>query len=159
MADRVYAPVHGACRAEIYPAGLEPCLCRFGHDTHELVNTVIFCSGYWHNGYAEALGQLAYIDRAVVTQKLIHHIKRQHHGLSHLYELKREIQVALDIRCVGDIYYRIGLFVDYKIAGDLLLTGIRTDGIDAGQVDKAVADYLAHFMLDRHAREVADMLI
>ena len=162
MADGVYAAMYGACRAEVYPAGLEPCLRRFGNDAHELVNSVVFGSRDWHNGYAQTLGQLVYINRAVVAQKFIHHVQRQHHGLAHLYKLKREIQVALDIRCIGDIYYRIGLFVDYEIPGDLLLTGIRTDGVDARQVDKAVifiADYLAQLMLDRHAREVADMLI
>ena len=162
MADRMYAAVHGACRAEIYPARLYRIFRRFGNDAHKLVNAVVFRRSDRHNGYAQPVGQLLNIHAAVVAQKLIHHIQRQNHGLAHLDKLQREIKVALYIRRVNDVYYRIRLALDYKIARYLLLAGIRADGIYAGKIDKVVvlpSDNLADLVLDRNAGKISDVLI
>ena len=162
MADRMYAAVHGACRAEIYPARLHGIFRRFGNDAHKLVNAVVFRCCDRHNGYAQPVGQLLNIHAAVVAQKLIHHVQRQHHGLAHLDKLQREIKVALNISRVNDVYYRIRLALDYKIARYLLLAGIRADGIYAGKIDKVVvlpSDNLADLVLDRNAGKISDVLI
>ena len=47
----------------------------------------------------------------------------RNHGLAHLDKLQREIKVALYIRRVNDVYYRVRLALDYKIARYLLLAG------------------------------------
>ena len=98
----------------------------------------------------------------MIAQQLIHHIQRKHHGLAHLDQLKREIEVALYIRRIDDVDYRIRSAVDYEIARHLFLAGVRADGVDARQIDKLVifpAYDLAYLMLDRDAGEVADVLI
>ncbi len=162
VAYGMYAAVNGSCRAEVYPARLARILGSLGNDAHELVNTVVFRGRYRHDGYAQPVGQLLDIDASVVAQKLIHHVKRKHHGLAHFYELEREIQVTFYIRRVNYIYYRIRLTVYYKISRDLLLAGIRADGVYARQIDKVVAlpaDHLTDLMLYRYAGEIADMLI
>ena len=121
------AAVHGTCRAKVDPAGLLFFLCRFRYNLHKLVDTVFFCGGNGHYGYPQPLGQEFYINRAVVSQKLIHHIESQHHRLTHLDKLKRQVQIALDICSIGDVDYGVGFFVDDKIARYLLLAGIGTD--------------------------------
>ena len=162
MADGMYAAVHGACRAEIYPARLYRIFRRFGNDAHKLVNAVVFGRCDRHNGYAQPVGQLLNVHAAMVAQKLIHHVQRQNHGLAHLDKLQREIKVALNIRRVNDVYYRVRLALDYEIARYLLLAGIRADGIYAGKIDKVVvlpSDNLADLVLDRNAGKISDVLI
>ena len=84
VAYGMYAAVHRARRAEVYPARLARILGSLGNDAHKLVNAVVFRGRYRHDWYAQPVGQLLYINASVVAQKLIHHIQRKHHGLAHL---------------------------------------------------------------------------
>ena len=79
----------------------------------------------------------------------------------HFYQLQRQVQIALQIGGVDDVDDGVRLLPKDKVTCEDLLRRVGTQGINAGQIhNDAVflpAD-LAHFSVDCHAREVADML-
>ena len=162
MANRMYAAMHGSRSAEVHLLGLLLFACRLHRKLQKLLNTVVLCGGYGQHRDAETARKLLDIHGTVVSKKLIHHIERKHHRLAHFGKLKRKIEVSLDVRCVGDVQYGVGRIVDYKIAGNDLLAGVRTYGVYARQIDDGAVLTplrLARLMLNRNAGEVADMLI
>ena len=67
VADGMYAAVHRASRAEVYPARLACVFGSLGNDAHKLVNAVVLRRRYRHNGYAKSVGQLLYINASMIA--------------------------------------------------------------------------------------------
>ena len=115
-----------------------------------------------HHRDTQTPAQLPHINGTAVGVHLVHHIQSQHHGHPQLQKLQRQVEVALNVGGVNDIDNAIGLFIENKIPGDNLLLGIGPQGVDTRQIHHrtalAVLD-LAHFLIHRHAGEIAHMLI
>ena len=100
--------------------------------------------------------------RTAVAAHLVHHVQRKHHRHVQLHELQRQIQIAFDVRRIGDVDDAGRLFGQDEPAGHALLVGVRRERVNARQV----GDFGVRMSLDRaalavdgHAGEVADVLI
>ena len=120
-----------------------------------------------HRGYAddlaaEGLRDLREVDLVAVLLHDVHHVHGHHHRDAELGELRREVEVALDVRAVHDVQDDVGLLLHEVPARDLFLQRIGRERVDAGEVlddDVLVPLEKAVLLLDRHARPVADVLV
>ena len=161
--DRVDAAVHGRIiRAEVRHLRQRLAARNGQRLIHELRHALPLRRRDRHDGDAQRLAHLLHVDGAAVGVHLVHHVQRQHHRHAQLEQLQRQVQVALDVRGVHDVDDAVRLLVDDKIARDDLLLRIRTQGVDARQVDDGAAllvAHLAHLLVDGHARKVAHVLV
>lgn len=121
-----------------------------------------FCGTYRNYRYAEALAELFDIDRSAVCPDFVHHIQCQHHRQVQLQKLQGQIEIPLNICGVNYIDYSVGLAVEYKVSRNYLLLCIRSYRIDAGKVDNGAVFcplYASHFLVNRNARKISDVLI
>ena len=80
-----------------------------------------------------------------MTAHLVHHIQGHHHRPAQLQQLQRQVQVPFQIGGVHNVNDHIRLIPDDEISGDDLLHGIRTEGINARQIDDGhVAVLIGH---------------
>ena len=110
----------------------------------------------------QSLADAREVDRVAVFLDEIHHVHRHHHRQSEFGQLRREVEVALDVRAVDDVQDRVGVLLDEELARDLLLEGVRRERIDARQVlddDVLMSFQDAFLLLDGDARPVADVLV
>ena len=161
--NRVDTAMHGgiAC-TEVCHLGNGLAACGRDRLLYKLGNTLALCCRNGYNGNAECTAHLLHVDRAAARAHLIHHVERQHHRHAQLEELKRQVQVALDIGRIDDVNDAVRLSVENEVPGNDLLLRVGAQGIDARQIDHGailcLAD-LADFLIDCHAGEVAHMLI
>ena len=129
---------------------------------HELADAFVLCRRDGNHGHTELAFEQVDVDGAAIGRDLVHHVKSDDHRSIEFHKLEREVEVALDIGGIDDIDHRIGLRIENKLAAYDLLSRIRRERVDAGQVGDrrlgVVAD-LAIFTIDRHAREIAHMLV
>jgi len=78
----------------------------------ELVNALVLCRRDRHDGNAEGSLEPVDIDGPTVGGHLVHHVERNDHRYVKLHELKREIEVALDVGGVEDVDDRVGLVIE-----------------------------------------------
>ena len=162
MADRVDAAVDGALRAEVIDARLLAQTRRADGDFDQLLHALAVCRADGHDGHAQKLGQERRIDRAAVSGQLVHHVERQHRGRLERQELERQIEVALKVRRVHDVDDAVRLLIENEVPGHDLLGGVRPQRVNARQIDNGAVLLPAHlpaFLIDRHAGEVADVLV
>ena len=110
----------------------------------------------------QSLADAREVDRVAVFLDDVHHVDRNHHRQSEFGQLRREVEVALDVRAVDDVQDRVGVLLDEELARDLLLEGVRRERIDARQVlddDVLMSFQDAFLLLDGDARPVADVLV
>ena len=110
----------------------------------------------------QSLADAREVDRVAVFLDDVHHVHRHHHRQSEFGQLRREVEVALDVRAVDDVQDRVGVLLDEELARDLLLEGVRRERIDARQVlddDVLMSFQDAFLLLDGDARPVADVLV
>ena len=163
MSDRVNTAMHGriACTEVGHPG--DGLAARSVHGLlHELGDALALCCRYRDDRDAEHIAHFLSIDSAAVGTHLVHHIERQHHRHAQLKELKRQVQVALDIGRIDDVNDAVRLSVEDEVSGNDLLLRVGAQGIDARQIDHGAILYLADladFLIDCHAGEVAHMLI
>ena len=63
------------------------------------------------NGYADHAAQIAVIQRISRAFQLVVHVQRDDHFQVHVDQLSGQQQVALEVRCVDDVDYHVGHFV------------------------------------------------
>ena len=161
VAYRVDTSVNSTA-AVIYLSGLYALFSGIHSRFDKLLNTVILCGGYGHNGYAYPFGKLGDIYGAAVISHLVHHIESQHHRYFQLAELKRQIQTSLNIGCVNYVYDTVRLFVYQKISCNYLLNSIRTDRVYSREINNCavlVSFYLTAFLLNRNSWKISHVLI
>ena len=135
-------------------------------DVHDMLDElpyslVLACSDR-HDRHSERAFQRIDVDRPPVLAHFVHHVQRNHHRLVQLHQLGGQIQVALDVGRIDDVYYPVDVVLDYEVARDDLLTGVRGERIDAGKVrdrDLLMPPYPSILAVDRDAGEVAHMLV
>ena len=129
---------------------------------HKLADAFVLCRRDRNHRHAKLAFEQVNVDGAAIGRDLVHHVKSDNHGSIELHKLEREVEVALDIGSVDDVDHRIGPRIENKLTAYDLLPRIRRERVDAGQVGDrrlgVVAD-LAIFTVDRHAREIAHMLV
>ena len=128
--------------------GLEPALVLERRDSDDFA--------------AKRARNLLEVDLVAILPHDVHHVDGHHHRKAKFRELRREVQVALDVRAVHDVEYRIRPLFDEKPARDLLLDGVGREGVDAREIlydNLLVPGEYAVLLLDRDARPVADVLL
>ena len=93
---------------------------------------------------------------------LVHHVECEHYRSLQCHKLQRQVQVALYVRRVNDVYYTVGLLFQNERARDNFFRRVGRKRIYAGKIRyKSVraAFYRATFLVDRNAGKVTDMLV
>ena len=168
--ERVNATVHLAKRiafsrvgrAEIDALGYLSIQRDMHRMIDELVDAFVLYRGNGYHGNAKRGLELVDAHRTAIGAKFVHHVQRKHHGNIELHELQRKVEVSLDVGRVDDIDNGSGRIVNEEIARNDFLIRIRRQRIYARKVDHSrlgVATQLAFFFVDRHAREIAHMLV
>ena len=105
------------------------------------------------------------VDLQAPLSDQVGHVERDDHGDSGLDELRRQVEVPLDVRGIHQIDDDIRVLIEQIVAGDDLLQSIGTERIDSGKVrDDDLFTTLpvlqpSLLLLDRDARPVADILV
>ena len=132
----------------------------------ERVDPVFARSDHAHHGATEFARKRVEVDREAVLLGDVEHVHDDEHRDLHLDQLRREVEIALEIRGVDDVDDELGLARQDVVAGDAFVFARsvrRGDRIDARQVDEvdrngAVRE-AADFLVDGDARPVADFLV
>ena len=100
----------------------------------QLLNTLVLKGRNHHDRAAELLGQFGGVDLVTVLLDQIGHIEGNDHGQAGLDNLKRQVQVALEVGGVDHLDDNIGLAAHEVIARALLLGAVGGKRVDAGKV-------------------------
>ena len=128
----------------------------------ELLDALVFRRRNRDDRDAERRLELIDVDVAAVRPHLVHHVQREHHRDAELHDLHREIEIALEVRRVDDVDDAVRMRVQEEIARDDLLIRIRRQRVHAREIRHArvrVQLHLPVLAVDRHAREIADVLV
>ena len=111
---------------------------------------------------AELTRQLPGVDAVAVLFDDVHHIDGDHDRYAKLGQLGGQIKIALEVRSVDDVEYRVGTIADQIVTRHYLLEGVGRQGIDSGQVGDYYTVMLFEpslLLLDGYAGPVSDELI
>ena len=111
---------------------------------------------------AQRRAQLLQIDLVAVLAGNVDHVQRDHHRDAQLAQLRRQIQVALDVGGVHDVQNRVRLILDQIAARHNFFQRVRRQAVNARQVlnDNVLFALQAAFLLfNGNARPVADVLV
>ncbi len=124
-----------------------------------------------HHGAAQPGRQLGHVDLVAVLLHQVHHVKRHHHRQAQVENLRREVEVALEVRGVHEVDDRVGAagalparscrVAQQVVARHDLLGRVRRERVDARQVrdgDVQSVRVGALLLLDGDARPVAHVL-
>ena len=100
----------------------------------QLLDTLVLKSRDHHDRTAELLGQLVGVDLVTVLLDQVGHVEGDDHGQAGLDNLKRQVQVALEVGGVDHLDDNIGLATHEVVARALLLGAVGGKRVDAGKV-------------------------
>ena len=100
----------------------------------QLLDTLVLKGRDHHNRAAELLGKLVRVDLVAVLLDQIGHVEGDDHGQAGLDDLKRQVQVALEVGGIDNLDDNIGLAAHEVIARALLLGAVGGKRVDAGEV-------------------------
>ena len=100
----------------------------------QFLDTLVLKSRDHHDRAAELLGQLVGVDLITVLLDQVGHVEGNDHGQAGLDNLKRQVQVALEVSGVDNLDDHIGLAAHEVIARALLLGAVGGKRVDAGEV-------------------------
>ena len=100
----------------------------------QLLNTLVLKGRNHHDRAAELLGELVRVDLVAVLLDQVGHVEGDDHGQAGLDNLKRQVQVALEVGGVDHLDDHIGLAAHEVIARALLLGAVGGKRVDAGEV-------------------------
>ena len=129
---------------------------------NQLADALVAGSANGDNGHAQQALEQVDVHGATVGRHLVHHVERDDHGAIELHKLQRQIQIALDVGGVNDIDDGVGMLIQDKLAAHDLLTRVRRQRVNAGQVGNARLGVVTNgtvFAVDRYAGKVADVLV
>ena len=163
MRDGVDAAVNGGIiRAEVRHLGQRSAAGHGDRLIHQFAHALALCGRNRHNRDAERGAHLPHVDGAAVGTHLIHHVQRQHHRDPQLKQLKRQVQIPLDVGGIHNVDYAVRLLIENKVAGDDLLLRIGPQRVNAGQIHHGTAFFvcdLSHLLIHRDAGEVSNVLV
>ena len=100
----------------------------------KLLDTLVLKGRDHHDRAAELLGELVRVDLVAVLLDQVGHVEGNDHGQAGLDNLKRQIQVALEVGGVDNLDDNIGLAAHEVIARALLLGAVGGKRVDAREV-------------------------
>ena len=100
----------------------------------ELGDALILKGRDHHDRAAELLGKLVRVDLVAVLLDQIGHVEGNDHGQAGLDNLKRQVQVALEVGGIDNLDDHIGLAAHEVVARALLLGAVGGKRVDAGEV-------------------------
>ena len=100
----------------------------------KLLDTLVLKSGDHHDRAAELLGELVRVDLIAVLLDQVGHVEGNDHGQAGLDNLKRQVQVTLEVGGIDDLDDNIGLAAHEVIARALLLGAVGGKRVDAREV-------------------------
>ena len=100
----------------------------------KLLDALVLKSRDHHDRTTELLGELVRVDLVAVLLDQVGHVEGDDHGQAGLDNLKRQVQVALEVGGVDNLDDDIGLAAHEVIARALLLGAIGGKRVDAGEV-------------------------
>ena len=128
----------------------------------QLLDALVLKSRDHHDRTAKLLGKLVRVDLVAVFLDQVGHVEGDDHGQAGLDNLKRQVQVALQVGGVDHLDDDIGLAAHEVIARALFLGAIGGKRVDAGEVrnrDALVAQELGFLFLNRDTRPVANVAV
>ena len=100
----------------------------------QLLDTLVLKSRDHHDRAAELFGQLVGVDLVTVLLDQVGHVEGNDHGQAGLDNLKRQVQVALEVGGIDHLDDNIGLAAHEVIARALLLGAVGGKRVDAREV-------------------------
>ena len=100
----------------------------------ELLDTLVLKGRDHHDRATELLRQLVRVNLIAVLLDQVGHVEGNDHGQAGLDDLKRQVQVALEVGSVDHLDDDIGLAAHEVIARTLLLGAVGGKRVDAGKV-------------------------
>ena len=100
----------------------------------ELLDALVLKSRDHHDRAAELLGKLVRVDLIAVLLDQVGHVEGNDHGQAGLDNLKRQVQVTLEVGGVDNLDDNIGLAAHEVIARALLLGAVGGKRVDAREV-------------------------
>ena len=100
----------------------------------ELLDALVLKSRDHHDRTTELLGELVRVDLVAVLLDQIGHVEGNDHRQAGLDDLKRQVQVALQVGGIDHLNDNIGLAAHEVIARALLLGAVRGKRVDAREV-------------------------
>ncbi len=100
----------------------------------QLVDAAILQSRDHHNRAAQALGELLGVDLVASLLYQVAHVECAHHRQASLDNLKRQVQVALEVGSVNNLNNHVRLAAHQIVARALLLGAIRGKRVDTREV-------------------------
>ena len=100
----------------------------------QLLDALVLKGRDHHNRAAELLGKLVRVDLVAVLLDQVGHVEGDDHGQAGLDDLKRQVQVALEVGGIDNLDDNIGLAAHEVIARALLLGAVGGKRVDAGEV-------------------------
>ncbi len=100
----------------------------------ELLDALVLKSRDHHDRAAELLGELVRVDLIAVLLDQVGHVEGNDHGQAGLDNLKRQVQVTLEVGGIDDLDDNIGLAAHEVIARALLLGAVGGKRVDAREV-------------------------
>ena len=128
----------------------------------ELGDALILKGRDHHDRAAELLGKLVRVDLVAVLLDQICHVEGNDHGQAGLDNLKRQVQVTLEVGGIDNLDDHIGLAAHEVVARALLLGAVGGKRVDAGEVrnrDALVTQELGFLFLNRDAGPVANVAV
>ena len=128
----------------------------------QLLDTLVFKGRDHHDRATELLGQLVGVDLVAVLLDQVGHVEGDDHGQAGLDNLKRQVQVALEVGGIDHLDNDIGLAAHEVVARALLLGAVGGKRVDAGEVrnrDVLVTQELGFLFLNRDAGPVANVAV
>ena len=128
----------------------------------QLRDALVLKSRDHHDRAAEFLGELVGVDLIAVLLDQVGHVEGDNHGQTGLDNLKRQVQVALEVGGVDHLDDDIGLAAHEVIARALLLGAVGGKRVDAGEVrnrDALVTQEFGLLFLNRDTGPVANIAV
>ena len=100
----------------------------------QLLDTLVLKSRDHHDRAAELLGELVGVDLVAILLDQVGHVEGNDHGQAGLDDLKRQVQVTLEVGSVDHLDDDIGLAAHEVIARALLLGAVGGKRVDAREV-------------------------
>ena len=104
---------------------------------HEGLQTGAAAAGDGNGGHAQHFRQAVQVDLHPPFMYDVHHIQRHYHRFADLQQLQGQVQAAFQGRCIHDVDNHVHLVPHDKLAGHLLLHGVGSQAIGAGQIHQA----------------------
>ena len=91
-------------------------LIHINNNVEEQLDTSARCERCRDHRHAKEFAELCIVDIVAAFFGFVEHVQGAHHAQVHIYELRGEVEVALDVACVNNIDYNIWRVLDYLLA-------------------------------------------